>query len=301
MRDDVIVSEVLAKCDVLIQAGFWPPGQIIRPNRWLNNFDEVDRGTAALLLDKFTFYNQRLTDALLGASYNSLGDGIPKGPAAPFPHEIIKSLSSAILIPVTGEDPNPADSGNLFCRKARQVLDIPEALMSTPENAITHADAGNTVVFVDDFIGSGDQFLKTWRRRSAHGKGTSFEDISNSKDKDFIAIYISLVATEYGLDAIFREAPKVVVSVTHILGQNSKVQNMGKDVDEQRRIDDFLRKYSSRLEPKEDYIRHNLDYLIYGYKERGLLFGFEHSIPDATLPIFWAPGNNNWEPLIERK
>ena len=68
MRADIVVQEVIAKCDVLKRAGLWLPEPSMRPRAWLQNFDEEDKRLAALLLDKFTFYNSRLTDALLKAS-----------------------------------------------------------------------------------------------------------------------------------------------------------------------------------------------------------------------------------------
>ena len=37
----------------------------------------------------------------------------------------------------------------------------------------------------------------------------------------------------------------------------------------------------------------------YGFHDLGLTIAFEHSVPDATLPIFWADGSN-WKPLYRR-
>ena len=51
----------------------------MRPRAWIKNFEEDDQKIAAFLLDKFTFYNKSLTQKLLVASYDSLGDGMPKG------------------------------------------------------------------------------------------------------------------------------------------------------------------------------------------------------------------------------
>ena len=298
MRDDVLVEEVLAKCDVLKQVGLWPSEPTIRPRAWLDNFDENDIGLAAFLLDKFTFYNHRLTDALLVASYHSIGDGSPKGPSALSADDLIKSLETAIFTPVLGESPNPTDSGNLLCRKARQILNIPEELILNTRDALEHARAGNTVVFLDDFIGSGDQFLKTWRRINSRTAPMSFAEVDRTTG--FTAIYISLVTTDFGLRNIHTAAPNVAVCATHILGEKYTIN--GLDISESKRNDikDLLKKYSTHLRPKEEYIAKNPDYLAFGYKSRSLMFGFEHSIPDATLPIFWSPGIDNWEPLVER-
>jgi len=298
LRDDLIIKEVLAKCDVLRTVGFWPTERVLRPRAWLQNFDPEDKGTAALLLDKFNYYNGRLTDALLCSSFRSLGDGLPKAAEPDSPEILLRALNKAVFTPVRGERPNPTDSGYLLCRKARQILGIDENRIVDTDGAISAAKIGSPVVFLDDFIGSGDQFIYTWSKHSH--SGSTFETIQ--AQNGFSAIYIALVATDYGAKAIYEKCPRVSLCVTHVLKPPSTIEGaFGEEQETAERITDFLQKYCTRLTPREEYIAKNIDYLVYGYKRRGLLFGFEHSIPDATLPIFWSPGENKWEPLIERK
>lgn len=83
MRNDIAVNEVLEKCSVLKQAGLWLPEPKIRPRAWMSNFELQDKGVAAFLLDKFTFYSSSLTDKLLVSSFHSISDGLEKGPEAP--------------------------------------------------------------------------------------------------------------------------------------------------------------------------------------------------------------------------
>jgi hypothetical protein len=296
MRNDVFIEEVLRKCSAFKSATIWPPEPHLNPRAWLNNFDDDDKYIAAVLLDKFNFYNETLTNHLLISAYNSIADGLPKGPQAPSAHALQQALNSALFTLVEGEQPNPTDSGYNFCRRARQVLKVPEEYICSPEAALRHALQGNTVVFLDDFIGSGDQFLKTWNRQYPSVSNHSFATAQQTNN--FIAIYIALVSTSYGLGEIHKHAPNVAVCVTHTLDDQSTFKGI-KPAELQPKIANLLIKYSPRLQPKESYMQYPA-WKAYGYKERGLLFGFSHSIPDATLPIFWAPGNQNWEPLIER-
>lgn len=297
MRADTQIQEILAKCDILKSARLWPPEPILRPRAWLKNFEESDAYIAAFLLDKFTFYNRTLTDALLVASYHSIGDGMPKGPASPDSTDLVISLGTAIITPVKGERPNPTDSGYLLCRKARQLLRLNDAFIQDTDIALQHAYDGKTVVFIDDFVGSGDQFLTTWKAEDASGR-------SFAKAKavsQFTAIYITLVTTDFGLKNIHDNAPTVAVCATHVLDKRSTLEGVIESNPNMRSpILKFLAKYTPKLTPSEEYIANVPSYLMFGYKQRGLMFGFEHSIPDATLPIFWAPGQDNWEPLIER-
>ncbi|MEF8720267.1 MAG: hypothetical protein V5B35_07175 [Candidatus Accumulibacter necessarius] len=290
MRPDVIINEVLAKCDVLKTAGLWPAEPRLRPRAWLGNFDPDDRPLAACLLDKFTYYNALFTDRLFVASYQSLGDGMSKGPRAPGRTLLLQSIENALFTPVRGERPNPTDSGYFLCRKARQLLGIPEEQIVETAQALAHAYSGGTVIFLDDFVGSGDQFLSTWQRNT---NGHSFQDAMVREG--FVGIYVTLITTDFGLNTIHSKAPDVAVCAAHVLDKKSTVFGLNTEYPD---IHDLLKKYTPRLNPKEAYIDDG--YRLFGYKTRGLLFGFEHSIPDATLPIFWAPGTGNWEPLIER-
>ena len=166
--------------------------------------------------------------------------------------------------------------------------------MATPD-ALHAAKNGRLVVFVDDFIGSGDQFLTTWQNVDT---GTSFEAIQQVSC--FPAIYISLVGTTTGIDNIGQLAPTVAVCVSHKIDDRGTFWGIKlSNVLLYNELDLLLKKYASRLTPHESYMKQQ-NFLVYGYKHRGLFFGFEHSVPDATLPIFWCRGTENWEPLIER-
>lgn len=220
---------------------------------------------------------------------------MPKGPMAPSRETLIQSLNSAFFTPVKGERPNPTDSGYLLCRKARQLLGVPENRIVDTSDALSHAYDGRPIIFLDDFVGSGDQFLTTWTRDM---NGRSFQGAHSITG--FTAIYITLVTTELGLNAIRSNAPQVAVCAAHVLDKKSTVFGIEAEPEVITNIESILTKYSARLTPKEDYMTATTQYRTYGYKKVGLMFGFEHSIPDATLPIFWSPGTGNWEPLIER-
>lgn len=292
----MLVEEVLAKCDALRSSGYWPSETILKPRRWLQNFDAEDQATAAFLLDRFTYYKNDMTERLFISAYNSICDGLHDHLAKINIDHILASLETAVFVPVEGEEPNVTDSGFIFCRAARQRLKISSDRFLHTKDAVKQAASGRTIIFVDDFIGSGDQFLKTWTRH--YGRDGSFDTVY--KKKPFEAIYIPLVSTDYGLSCIRKHAPNVHVTPTHVLGKKSTLDGIKMRPEMRQSIDHFLDKYSSRLTPKEEYIAQSPLYKKYGYKDRRLLLAFEHSTPDATLPVFWSPGIDNWEPLVER-
>lgn len=288
-------NSVLAKCNALKRAGFWPGEPKLRPRAWLENFEESDRVVAARLLDRFTLLSEKLTDHLLVAAYDAVSDGLLKGPTAPSRDRLTSAVRDAVFTPVMGERPNPTDSGHLLCRKVRQLLGIPESNILTWEQALDAASKGQPIVFVDDFVGSGDQFITYWQREDLDRR--SFKSLSSSPS--FVATYLTLVATRTGQDRIHSTIPSLALCAGHLLDSDSTVFSTSGDATPD--VSSLLDKYAPRLTPSETYIAGNADYLKYGYKRVGLLFGFEHSIPDATLPIFWSRGANSWEPLVERK
>lgn len=296
LRTDIAVGEVLNKCEVLKRAGMWLPEPYMRPRAWLNNFEDDDKGVAATLLNSFVFYSSRLSDRLLTASFRSVTDGLPKGPESPDRHVLSASLDVCVFTPVEGECPHPTDSGHFISRKARQVLGIPESRIVGHADALKEAESGRPVVFLDDFVGSGDQFLHTWKRET---NGLSFRKAH--QQSGFVATYVAMMTTLKGMQAIHAKVPSVAISSAHIVETSSTVHGYTTtDPRLAERVDTLLKKYSTRLTPSESYIAENEAYRVHGYKKHGLMFAFEHSVPDATLPIYWSSGTNNWEPLIER-
>lgn len=294
MRKDVYQEEVLSKCKAFKACSLWPIEPKIRPVAWLNNFEDEDKEIASLLLDCFIYYKSDYVDALLTSAYHSISDLNIDLEGT----NIESFVSSAVFTIITGETPNLTDSGHIMIRRVRQILRIPEAQIVNLESAIKHAKNGGTVIFLDDFVGSGNQFIETWQRLYGRSDPQSFKSIF--ENTNFVSIYITLIAAEKGLVEINREAPSVYVSHAHVLTNKSSIFGIELRGITQIELDVFLTKYSLRLTPKEQYIARSPQFLKYGYHGIGALLGFEHSIPDATLPIFWAPGTNGWVPLVER-
>lgn len=122
---------------------------------------------------------------------------------------------------VTGEVPNDTDSGYMFARMARQQLGLDERqIMSNREALETLLREGpRPVVFVNDFVGSGDQFISTWEREYELTGGTtaSFQRLSEVRGGFFC--YCPVFVAETGRDAIRRECQSVLLSPAHFLQQ----------------------------------------------------------------------------------
>lgn len=302
MRQDLYVDAVLKKCDALKRAGLWAAEPKVRPKAWLGNFERDEQLTAAVLLDHFVYYSATCVDRLLATGFRNLRDELV---AEHGYTEAGKLLERAVFTRVESETPNPTDSGNLFCRKARQILSIPERRVMEPREALYAASEGEPVIFVDDFLGSGDQFINTWTSDYYNKAPHSFEKALVSKP--FLPIYLVLLASEKGLGRVKADAPQVKITATHVVTNDYSVKNISKKLllptvpDLEQRIEQLIAKYAPKL-VVPSYMNQQ-KWRSLGYHELGFLIAFDHSTPDASLPILWADESSEaseWTPLVKR-
>jgi len=265
----------------------------------MNNFDEEDRIAAAMILDHFVFISTTAVEAMLTATYrqlrNSIFSRMPNSAA-------IDYVNNMVFTSVAGEDPNVTDSGNLMCRKLRQVLALPDSRFVEPHEALNAAVSGKAVVFVDDFLGSGSQFLSSWRREYVKSGDRSFRHLFECGQ--LRTHYIVLIATQDGIDRLRSDIDGLAVTTAHVVDESLSVKALPWNpllpdgFDPRIEIPAFLEKYSRELQL--DHYLDNAECRKYGYNSSGLLLAFEHSTPDATIPLLWAQGSPNWTPLIRR-
>ena len=248
------------------------------------------------------FFSDEIVDALFLSAFHSLSNHRPRGWwTRPEANRVWNEfLASAYITIVQGESANPADSGFLFARKARQILGMPEEQLLFPDQALKAAADGfvGPMIFVDDFIGSGEQFIKTWtRRRSIPGHGRiSFEDLPRNSRHPFV--YCSAVLTEYGRSRILRACPTVKLVTGNVIPDTyswtSAFSILWPDHERDAGIE-FIRRVSAKIGLGDD-AGGERDWR--GFHMLGLGVAFEHSTPDATLPIFhWT---ETWRPLVRR-
>jgi len=160
-------------------------------------------------------------------------------------------------------------------------------------------DVERTVIFVDDFVGSGNQFVQTWRRpiRTPGGTDISFAKLSTVARHRFI--YCPLLCTKLGLNLIQKECPMVIVVPAHLIPPRYSALARDSVIWPPHLLSqgaDFIRRCSAAAGipdspgSVEDWR---------GFAGLGLTMAFAHSVPDATLPLFYWE-KNGWAPLIRR-
>ncbi|MBL8802966.1 MAG: hypothetical protein JNN27_13265 [Planctomycetes bacterium] len=265
----------------------------------MDNFQSHDdQLVAATLLDNFVFFSDRATNHLLANAYYRLEDELLTGSLS-FAGGLHPTTSSLWFTPVEGEQPRPTDSGNALCRKLRNIVGVGDDRFVAWDGALRNAANGDTVVFVDDFVGSGNQLISTWTRKHPQF-GESFEDVFNRRA--FPAICLALICTATAIERVQTNFPAIHMRCTHVLERERSLTGIGAPIlspplDEYAtQLDRFLRCHTSRLNLPEFLAKSKNPQL--GFRELGLLIGFQHHTPDSTLPVLWASGRDGWERLV---
>lgn len=290
-------ENVLTSTKTLISSGLWKDINLRSIEKWTKYFESNEEKTlCGLLLDSLTFRSRIQTQALLS---NIIEKSIPqttlisnisskslqKSLTAQYPgkqKDIIK------IVPVISDMDPPTKSGPLVARLYKKEIGINEKFMEWPWKLEDHADSAKLVIFIDDFIGTGDQFLEFLDRFFPKG---NFKDGTEY-------IYAPLGACKSGVDHILKEAPRIKICQSELIQKEnhffSGLSSRYKELDdafagELRLVYlDFLKKVGlNSLKNK------------FGYGDLELTYAYAHGTPNATLPIFWA-ANENYQPAFSR-
>lgn len=295
---------ILEKCTSFVDFGLWPVLANLDPIRWLRNFNESEIEHAYHLLNAFMYYSDALVQQLFAAAFQNLSV-LDRQDAWRFPeakNAWQRLCESLIVTYVTGEHPNPTDSGYSFARKARQVLRIEEARIVAPDEALRQIFVApdRPVLFVDDFVGSGQQFLTTWTRKYSVPALGDRSFAQHAQDRQGRYFYCPAMCTAYGKRNIASHCGNaVVVSPGNLLpDENSAVHQNSVVWPDHLRLSgpQFVESASRRAGIPDN--GGNVDDWR-GFHKLGLTLSFSHSTPDATLPLFYWE-QNGWHPLVRR-
>jgi hypothetical protein len=287
----------------LVQVGLWPKKSIFDPSGWMSNFAPDEEKFALRLLEGFTYFSPELMAQMFHSAFLSLSQIViaRKDQYREAQQQWQDFVSSVLIVRVTGETPNDSDSGYAYARLARTKLGIPEDRIVRHDEAlmlITHNSPPCNVVFVDDFVGSGNQFVETWRRiYDVAGYDISFDIASKLEGNGSRFFYCPVICTETGKKNIADYCPDVKIISAHFFDSRHSVLANDSAIwreDMSVRGPEFVRVVSTRIGLPD------LDGQVgcwRGFHKLGLALGFNEHAPDSTLPIF-TTNINGWKPLI---
>lgn len=151
-------------------------------------------------------------------------------------------------------------------------------IIANSNSELSKLPAGSSIIFLDDFIGTGKQGLDYVRQVSPS---------LNSSIKPYL---FTICGTQEGIDLINRFGSNFVISAQLLLSKEK---------------DYLLHPSNNTLEDKEKQAIKNLNNLI-GIDNKnkyhlGLPFAFYYSAPDNSLGILWSDNNKYKNNDIEKK
>lgn len=279
----------------------WPLTKELNYVGWLNNFkSESDKKIACLILDFFSYFSSKMVDQMLISSLESAGHQLSKI-YSKWVHTDFVDKCYYSFIP--GENPNPTDSGHIFTRKLRDVLEIPENRI-IDYNSIPRILEGKSeqvaIILVDDFVGSGSQCYTAWNETKNSFDNRTLRKISEQSGHIFI--YAPLIVNHEGHKLVREHCPGLIFTPTHVFGPEYNLFNKecycwhGDNALYEAGVELILRK-SAELGIPSTNGRHTQDEK--GFGAQGLAIKFEHGAPDAVPAIFyWC--HEDWTPLFKK-
>lgn len=281
----------------------WPGLQQLNPERWLRNFAEADQPLALHLLNSFVHLAEPVTMQLFKAAFHSISSRFyrPGGNFVPMRNAWRNFRNTVVVTHVTGETPSSADSGHMFVRHARDFLGIDqEQIIELPE-LLQRLGGGATfpLLIVDDFSGSGEQFMKWWGRPLA-GLPTARNSLAKvAKGRNLQVYFCVAAATAYARDRLLERCPEVALVAGNLLPFENSILHPESNVWPKglhKAGVDMVQRYSLQYKIPDT---NGGDSDWRGFHKLGLCFTFSHATPDATIPLFtWA--QNGWQPLFRR-
>ncbi|MBH8491723.1 hypothetical protein [Acinetobacter baumannii] len=292
----------------LVMLQSWPQQRYFNTQGWVQNFRKSEIPYALRLIDNMTYYSDEMSKALFKSAFHRLCKIILQNETCVHYNQASINWqtfkNSAYIIPISGETPNPSDSGFRYARYARDLCKIEEANILSLEQAIRTIQNGRPakLIFVDDFLGSGEQFLKTWSKK--FDIGGSYKSLANSVcSNSRIEIYIcTIISTQYAIENIHQVLPNAVISPAHIFTPYHSVLSEHSYIwrdDMKTEGPQFIQEISSRLGIPDlnGELGENDEICWRGFKKLGLCVAFQDSIPDASIPLLNF-SSEEWQPLI---
>lgn len=277
----------------------WPLNDKLNYNGWLGNFSDLrEKQIARALLNFFLYYNEALVDKLLMCSIGKVGYKLRSDDN--WNHTYFRHACYYSTIPGDAEsNQDNSGSGVAFLRKIKtRQFDVHEGQICGFMSLfpmLVQTMRPVTVIFVDDFVGSGDQCTKAFKYRDTKTHKTLNEIAAEGRHK---LVFAPTIINEVGYKKIREECPNIILSCSHILGQEYNLFSpdclcWNEDVPYEEGISFIINKSREIGIPEEGETG------IKGYKEQGLALSFAHGTPDATIPLFyWS--DNGWIPLVEK-
>ncbi len=296
-KGEIFINQIRDRCQDLISHGIWDGLTNARLSVWLQNFTTpLEEYFAACVLDALIYRSDKQTIALMKQLFQRVLPDLTRieppycDPKVNW-YERLKDQwnePNIRIVPVIREFDPPTKSGPLIARFYRRHLHINHNWMIWPWKINDAISSGvNIFLFIDDFLGTGDQFKK-------FVEFFSLEDII----KKYYVVYAPLVSHKIGLENLRSSLPSLKIAPVETLDEKYSLFAreslwFNDEINNPKSAENFyyeLIKIKGLPSPGCDWR---------GYGKLALAYCFQHATPDNCLPILWHK-TKTWEPLFER-
>lgn len=278
----------------LVANGVWEGLDLTRCVDWFRQFEEADCGLlGACLLDNLAYRSKDQVIALFKAALtcNQLLSGEYDSDLA-----IVEALqgrqdSGIRLIPVISPDQPPTKSGPYMLRLLSRDLRIQDRWMLWASELSSLPEGVNTILVVDDFCGSGQQFVNRFLKMP---EVTAFR----RERSECRFVYVAAAAHSVGVDAIrLADANIEVVAGETLTPDHHFFEGTILEQYQNDGLKDTLIAQHKTMVSKLSLGRALGEF---GFGSLGLTYAFAHGTPNNTLPLLWHDNTDCWTSLLDR-
>lgn len=293
IRDErFFIDTTLERAQHLIRQGVWEGLDLARSRSWYHQFEQRQCGLlGACLLDNLVYRSKAQLIALLTSVITSPELLEAKDDDDHCLVSLLRSRRDAgiRLVPVIRLDQPPTKSGMYILRLLSREFGVRDQWMVWPQ-ALGEQPEIHTLLLIDDFCGSGDQFIDFLET-------PSLKQFLTERPRCRI-VYVSAAAHEKGLSNINSASPRVEVLAAEVLGGNHHF--FSGTVLDQYRIDGLKNQLLAQyIAICEEFGLGSGKIGHFGYDDQALAYGFTHGTPNNSLPILWQDARG-WTPLLHR-
>ncbi len=225
INGEIYIHTVQDRCADLISYGIWNGLNQIDIKKWFKNFNGIEeKYFAACVLDYLVYRSESQTEALAMNIFtkNLLNTLRKKGLELDNHRSLINLLRSTTnpnirLVTIASKMDRPSKSSEIILRMMRRGdLDLNENLFIKPSEVEQEINNGvKYLVFVDDFLGTGNQFTGMVKE---FGLNLTFSKVQ--------AVYSPLVAHIEGINNVTKECANLSIVYGEFLNSNSNIFNV---------------------------------------------------------------------------
>jgi len=288
---------------LMLEARQWDALDKLSVQNWLDNFPAQCRYFSLRILRHLLYYSERDLEALLRETilHSVLGTDIRRrfqlpskfGQYPSFLHyELCKAMERTALVPLLDGN-RPSESSLTVTRTALQALGFKPYSFAFPDKlSEIKTTTCDRLIFVDDNLGTGDQFRTFWTQFEAE-PGRSIADFCDTH-ADWPIYYVVQVGLDQALNDLRGEFPRVHFLAGQIVAPDHGVFQPTSRcwLSEAERIE-ATAALTEVVQP--------IGIQLLGYRDFDYAVVLHKNIPDWSLPLLWRGVKGEWTPLVERK